>query len=235
LESAEMTKHALNAFFALSVSFINEIAAICEHVGADASEVAKGMKSEERIGPKAYLNPGAAFAGGTLARDVAFLVEKAATVNRTTPLLAAIRTSNEEHKRWAARRLLQHVNDLTGEVIAVLGLAYKPGTDTLRRSSSIELCQWLALQGSVVQAHDPAISLLPPELTEQISLKRSPREALEGARAVIVATECPEFRNISAQDILSWMTEPFVLDANGFLRENLAGTAQIDYVAVGKP
>ena len=92
LESAEMTKHALNAFFALSISFINEIASVCEQVGADAREVERGLKSEARIGPKAYLSPGAAFAGGTLARDVEFLVELAKEKRLRTPILSAVRT-----------------------------------------------------------------------------------------------------------------------------------------------
>lgn len=235
LESAEMTKHALNAFFALSISFINEIASVCEQVGADAREVERGLKSEERIGPKAYLSPGAAFAGGTLARDVEFLVGLAKEKRLRTPILAAVRMSNEEHKKWAARRLFQKLTNLRGEVIAVLGLTYKPGTDTLRRSSSVELCEWLVEQGSIVRAHDPAIAQLPEELNGTIDLKQSAREAIEGASAIVVATEWPEFKDISADQVISWMGKPLVLDANGFLREHLGSENKIDYFAVGRP
>lgn len=235
VESAEMTKHALNAFLALSITFANEIASLCELVGADGKEVESGLKSEKRIGPLAYLSPGGAFSGGTLARDVAFLVDKGKQVDCPTRLLSAIRESNEEHKQWVLRRLKHKLNSFRGQVIAVLGLTYKPGTSTLRRSSSIELCRWLADQGSIVRAHDPAISQLPVELARAIELKSSAKDAMQGAQAVIVATEWPEFRQISAEQLLECMREPFVIDANGFLRSHLENESKITYAAVGKP
>src|SRR3990167_1300173 len=130
VESAEMTKHAINAFLAISVVFANEIASICELVGADAKEVEKGLKSEARIGPKAYLAPGGAFAGGTLARDVSFLTHIGATNERPTPLLSAVLTSNDVHRLWVRRTLERLLGALDGRCIAVWGLTYKPGTDT---------------------------------------------------------------------------------------------------------
>lgn len=235
IESAEMTKHALNAFFALSITFINEIASVCERVGADAKEVEQGLKTESRIGPKAYLGPGAAFAGGTLARDIEFLNQLANENGLKTPILSAVRTSNEEHKNWPARRLQQKLSNLDGKVIAVLGLTYKAGTDTLRRSSAVELCEWLVQQGSTVQAHDPAISALPDEKHNAIQLKKSIRDAVNGANAVVVATECPEFNEITAEQLTTWMREPLVLDANAFLKKNLGNEKKIDYLTVGKP
>ncbi|HEY9731601.1 MAG TPA: nucleotide sugar dehydrogenase [Drouetiella sp.] len=235
IESAEMTKHALNAFFALSITFINEIASVCERVGADAKEVEQGLKTEARIGPRAYLGPGAAFAGGTLARDIEFLNQLASENNLKTPILSAVRLSNEEHKNWPARRLQQKLLTLDGKVIAVLGLTYKPGTDTLRRSSAVELCEWLLEQGSTVQAHDPAITALPEEKHSAIHLKKSIREAVNGANAVVVATEWPEFNEITAEQLTSWMQQPLVLDANAFLKKNLANEKKIDYLTVGKP
>jgi len=235
IESAEMTKHALNAFFALSVTFINEIASICERVGADAKEVEQGLKTETRIGPKAYLGPGAAFAGGTLARDIEFLTQLSSENGLKTPILSAVRLSNEEHKNWPARRLQQKLLNLNGKVIAVLGLTYKPGTNTLRRSSAVELCEWLLEQGSTVQAHDPAISTLSDEKHSAIHLKNSIGEAVNGAHAVVVATECPEFNQITADQLSTWMQYPLVLDANAFLKKNLASDKKIDYLTVGKP
>lgn len=235
IESAEMTKHALNAFFALSITFINEIASICEQVGADAKEIEQGLKTEARIGPKAYLGPGAAFAGGTLARDIEFLNGLANDNGLKTPILSAVRASNEEHKTWPARRLQQKLRDLDGKVIAVLGLTYKPGTDTLRRSSAVELCEWLLKQGSTVQAHDPAISALPDKKHSAIQIKQSISEAINGANAVVVATEWPEFNQITAEQLKSLMQQPIVLDANAFLKKNFANEEKIDYLTVGKP
>ncbi|MBS1954372.1 MAG: UDP-glucose/GDP-mannose dehydrogenase family protein [Cyanobacteria bacterium SZAS-4] len=234
IESAEMTKHALNAFLALSITYINEVAAICEQVGADAKEVELGLKTEARIGSAAYLGPGAGFAGGTLARDIEFLSQLSSNNGLKSPILSAVRLSNDEHKNWPARRLQQKLLNLDGKVIAVLGLTYKPGTDTLRRSSAVELCEWLLQQGSTVQAHDPVITALPQKKHSAIKLKNSIREAVNGANAVVVATEWPEFNEITAEQLTDLMQQPLVLDANAFLKKNLASDRKIDYLTVGK-
>ena len=144
VESAELVKHGINAFLALSITFANELAGIAERVGADAAEVERGLKTERRIGARAYLRPGAAFAGGTLARDVDYLTQigEREGVADTTP--RAVRASNDEHKQWARRTVESLVgadDRLDGHVIGVWGLVYKQGTDTLRRSSSVELCR----------------------------------------------------------------------------------------------
>jgi UDPglucose 6-dehydrogenase len=235
VESAEMTKHALNAFLATSISFINEIAAICENVGADAKEVERGLKSEARIGPKAYLSPGGAFAGGTLARDIAFLTEIGTSKGVPTDLLSGVRTSNNKHREWARRRLQAVLGDLRGRTITVWGLTYKPGTDTLRRSSSIELCEWLSEKGARVQASDPAVKTLPPALAERIQLFDNPLSALDGSAALVVSTECPEFRQIDGQSIANGMRAPVVFDANRFLAKQLESRNDVRYFTVGKP
>jgi UDPglucose 6-dehydrogenase len=234
VESAEMMKHALNAFLATSVTFINEIARLCEQVGADAKEVERGLKSEPRIGPKAYLGPGAAFAGGTLARDVEFLTQIGAKHQVPTHLIAAVRASNDEHKNWQCRKLQMLFGNLRGRCIAVWGLTYKPGTDTLRRSSSVELCKRLAEQGARVRAHDPAVKLLPVELTHMIELCLTPLEALQGAEALVIVTEWPDYQAISADAIVSPMRTPWVMDANRFLVKTLGADARVRYIAVGK-
>ena len=216
VESAEMTKHALNAFLATSVTFINEIAAICEHVGADAKEVERGLKSESRIGPKAYLGPGGAFAGGTLARDIAFLTQLGRQNDLPIHLVPAVRASNDAHKNWPRRRLVELLVDLKGKRIAIWGLTYKAGTDTLRRSSAIELCQWLLEQDSQVQAHDPAVKKLPVQYAG-IQLCSSPLEAAREADALVIATEWPDYRSVAMPDIMAAMHFPIVLDANRFL------------------
>uniref|UniRef100_UPI002FDFC52E TraB/GumN family protein n=1 Tax=Zoogloea sp. TaxID=49181 RepID=UPI002FDFC52E len=168
LATAELVKTAANSFLATKISFINEIASVCEQVGADAREVEAGLKSESRIGPKAYLRPGGAFAGGTLARDVAYLVAKATETHRDVHLLGSIRTSNESHKGWAVRRLESLYPDLKGRTVAVLGLTYKPGTNTLRRSASVETCTALARAGAL-PAGQQVDALLPPPLRPRLA------------------------------------------------------------------
>jgi UDPglucose 6-dehydrogenase len=232
VESAEMTKHALNAFLATSVAFINEIASICEQVGADAKEVERGLKSESRIGPKAYLGPGGAFAGGTLARDIAFLTKLSQQKNLLIYLVPAVRASNDAHKNWSRRRLVELLGDLTGRTIAVWGLTYKPGTDTLRRSSAMELCQWLIEQGAKVQAHDPVIKKLPNQFGA-IDLCVSPIEAARDADALVVATEWSDYHALVMSEVVSVLRMALVIDANRFLAslESLSG---VTYVTVGK-
>lgn len=233
VESAEMTKHALNAFLATSVTFINEIAAICEQVGADAKEVERGLKSETRIGLKAYLSPGGAFAGGTLARDITFLTNLGKEHDLPIHLVPAVRDSNDAHKNWARRRLVQLLGDLVGKTIAVWGLTYKPGTDTLRRSSAIELCQWLLEQGAKVQAHDPAVKSLPQPFSA-IHLCASPMEAVRDADALVVATEWPDYTAVAIDEVVSALHTPLIIDANGFLAASLKSLSGVTHVTVGK-
>jgi UDPglucose 6-dehydrogenase len=234
VESAEMTKHALNAFLATSVTFANEIAALCEQVGADASEVERGLKSEARIGPKAYLSPGGAFAGGTLARDVMFLSQLGEARGVPTHVLSSVKTSNDAHRHWPERRLTEVLADLAGRTVAVWGLTYKPGTDTLRRSSAVELCTWLHARGARVHAHDPAVRELPASLASSIALASDPLAAADGADALVVATPWPDYRAVDADAVAGRMAGTLVLDANRFLGATLGRHPGLKYLSVGK-
>lgn len=234
VESAEMTKHALNAFLATCVAFANEIATLCEVTGADAKEVERGLKSESRIGPGAYLGPGAAFAGGTLARDLVFLAQLAAQHGRPARLLSSARESNDAHKQWAAHRLRLELGDLRGHRIAVWGLTYKPGTDTLRRSSAVELCRLLHEQGATVCAHDPVVKTLPSDLAGWIELAPTALAALSGASALVAATAWPEYKSVDASAVVAAMQRPCVLDSSRFLAASLGSDKRIRYVTVGQ-
>ena len=233
--SAEMTKHALNVFFALSITFANELASICEKVGADAREVANGLKTDVRIGAKAYLNPGGPFAGGTLARDVGFLSRTAANMDCTVPVISSITDSNNNHRTWIERKVQGFVKNLKDCKIAVLGLTYKPGTNTLRRSNSVELCKRLAREGATVRAFDPALKALPPNLTAIIQLMKSVEEVITGSDILVIATECPEFQNITAEKLVGRMNVAAVIDPSGFLRDKLGTDARVEYMSVGSP
>jgi UDPglucose 6-dehydrogenase len=233
VESAEMTKHAINAFLATSVTFINEVASLCEQTGADAKEVERGLKTERRIGPLAYLSPGAAFAGGTLARDVVFLRDLGQRVDRPTPLMDGVEASNRSHREWARRRLSAELGSLAGKNIGVWGLTYKPGTDTLRRSSAVELCRWLVQQGAVVRVHDPAVRALPDDLATARRVE-APLEAVIGAAALVVATEWPVYRTVTGDELAAAMTNPLIVDANRFLGPSIGADARFRLLSVGK-
>ncbi len=248
VESAEMTKHALNGFLATSVAFINEIAEICESVGADAEEVSRGLKSEQRIGPRAYLGPGDAFAGGTLARDIGFLRGLAKHRGLPAHVFAGVADGNTAHKHWTRRKLLELLADedaladqtladqsLAGRRVAVWGLTYKPGTDTLRRSSAIELCRWIVAVGASVRAHDPAVSVLPADLADEVQLCSSPLQAAAGADVLVVCTPWPDYLNVPVEELLSMLALAQVIDAAGVLAHVLAPHPQVRYARVGRP
>jgi UDPglucose 6-dehydrogenase len=234
VESAEMTKHAINAFLATSVTFANEIASICELVGADAKEVERGLKTEMRIGPKAYLSPGGPFAGGTLARDIEFLGIASQAKQLVTPLLSSVRPSNDEHKNWVRRKLLERFPHLKGITVAVWGLTYKPGTDTLRRSLAVELCDWLIEQGATVHVHDPVVRQLPDRWADRVVSHDHALDAVAEADVLVVGTECPEFRQDAVGLLSTASANLVVIDANRHLQSALA-TSGLKYVAVGTP
>jgi UDPglucose 6-dehydrogenase len=233
IESAEMTKHAINAFLATSVCFANELATLCERVGANANDVERGLKTEERIGPKAYLNPGNAFSGGTLARDVRFLQNIGKKNLLPLYLINSVLESNDFHKTWIQRKCKEILGDLNGKRITVLGLTYKPGTNTLRRSMSVELCKWIKDQGAEVTAFDPAIHELPQELLAVISLSSDLAGSVETADCIIVATKWPDFQKIET-DIITTMRGKTIIDPNGFWEVLLGNVHNIQYFAVGR-
>ena len=232
-ESAEMVKHALNSFLAVSITFINEIARLCEHAGADAREVAAGLKSDVRIGPRAYLGPGGPFAGGTLARDVVTLTHLAAMQGEAIELIPAIKRSNDRHRGWALHRLQARLGDLRGKTIAVLGLTYTPHTDTLRRSAAVELCGQLLAVGASVPAYDPAVKQLPPDLAA-VALAPTLAAVLRGADAAVVCTEWPEFRQAAWGELLPAMRQPVVVDVNRFLEKELSALLEVEHLSVGR-
>lgn len=232
-ESAEMVKHALNSFLALSITFINEVARLCEQVGADAKEVSAGLKSEPRIGPKAYLGPGGPFAGGTLARDVVTLTKLAKAKGETISVIPAIKESNDLHRGWALRRLQSRLGNLHGKTIGVLGLTYTTNTDTLRRSAAVELCQKLLDAGANVTAFDPAVKTLPSEMGK-VSLAADVASALKGVDAAAVCTEWPQFRQADWAKIVPQMRHPVFVDANRFLEKELKSVAGVEHLSVGR-
>ena len=232
-ESAEMVKHALNSFLALSIAYINEIARLCEHVGADAKEVSAGLKSEPRIGPKAYLGPGGSFAGGTLARDVVTLTKLAKAEGEKISVIPAIKQSNDLHRGWAFRRLQSHLGKLRGKRISILGLTYTTNTDTLRRSAAVELCKQLLKAGAKVAVFDPAVKSLPKDLSK-VSLAADVATAFVDADAAVVCTEWPQFRQADWTRIVPMMKQPVFVDANRFLEKELNSIAGVEHLSVGR-
>lgn len=234
-ELAEMAKHAVNAYLATSITLTNEIAALCESVGADASEVESALRSEPRIGAKAYVRAGSAFAGGTLARDIQFLSALGRDRGVAMPLINAVLPSNNEHRHWAVNRLRERLDGIANRTIAVLGLAYKAGTNSLRRSVAIELCRSLADGGARVHAYDPKVAAVPAEIANAVTLFDSAAKAVKQADAVVIATEWPELKHLAAETLAGEMRRAVVIDPSGYLAANLAGDPRITYLRIGRP
>ncbi len=232
VESAEITKHAVNSFLAISVCFANEVASICEQVGADAKEVERGLKTESRIGPKAYLSPGVVFSGGTLARDINFLVKLSDQYKLPSFLIKAVNDSNSFHKNWIEKKCRGFLGNFKRKTIAILGLTYKPGTDTLRRSFAVELAKSLHAKGARVVGFDPVIKSIPKHLTKIIGLKHSLEETVHIAEVVIIAVEWPEFLQIG-EDTINLMKNKIIIDPNGFIAKQVQHI-DLKYVSVGR-
>ena len=234
VESAEMTKHAINAFLATSVTFANELAAICELYGADAKEVERGLKTESRIGPRAYLSPGGPFAGGTLARDIDFLDKAAQEKALAVPLLHSVRVSNNEHKKWTKRKLSEKFTPLNKLSVAIWGLTYKPETSTLRRSLAVELCDWLIEVGAIVHVYDPAVQELPSHWDNHVDRFDSALKALKNTQVLVLGTEWAEFKETAKKMLEVVNNDYMVIDANRYLQNEIFPLG-INYIAVGMP
>jgi len=200
-----------------------------------AREVERALKSDIRIGPRAYVRAGGAYAGGTLARDVSYLIAKGEERGCSMPLFRGVRESNDLHQEWAYNALVRSLGVLSGHSIAVLGLTYKPGTDTLRRSPAVNLCRRLAATGARVIAYDPAVKALPPDLSGSVDLANTAPDALRGASAAVIGTEWPEFRALTADAFVGDRQGVLVLDPGGFLASALQADPRIRYTVVGTP
>ncbi len=218
LASAEMVKYAANAFLATKISFINEISNVCELVGADVSEVARGIGMDGRIGPR-FLGAGLGWGGSCFPKDVAAVRSMAREYEHDTPLLNAAVTVNERQRRSVIQKLQRELRTLKGKRVALLGLAFKPNTDDLREAPSLEIAASLSSLGAKVVGYDPVAGKAAAQLAasgeapglEELKVVFDPYEALAGAHAAVVATEWEEIRRLDLRRAASVMRKPPVL------------------------
>ncbi len=217
LRTAEMTKHALNALLATSISFANEIANLCDEVGADALEIAAALHSDERIGPKMPLLPGLGFAGGTLARDLKILKRLGEKHGRETPLIDSVLRVNQQQNGVVVRKLRKIYGSLENLTVGILGLTYKPGTSTLRRSAALEIIRDLVTEGATVRAYDPKAEPEEMQKHHEFEFCPDPYELAEGTDALVIVTEWPEFKDLDFDLIRSRMKKPVLIDTKNML------------------
>ncbi|MBI5309686.1 MAG: UDP-glucose/GDP-mannose dehydrogenase family protein [Actinobacteria bacterium] len=235
IASAEMIKLASNAFLATKISFINEIANVCEEVGADVTEVARGMGLDNRIGPK-FLAAGIGYGGSCFPKDVTALKQLAGNSGYHFQLLNAVIEVNELQKRRVIGKLKKHLGDnLVHKKIALLGLSFKPNTDDMREASSLVLSARLAGEGAEVTAYDPVAAERAGELLPGVEICDDPLTALSGADAAVVVTEWPQFKELDWNAVRDAMKTPLVIDGRNVLDAETLTAAGFAYEGVGRP
>ena len=231
--SAEMIKLAANAFLATKISFINEIANVCEETGADVLEVARGMGLDHRIGPH-FLKPGIGFGGSCFPKDVSALKQLAGNSGYHFQLLTAVIEVNELQKRRVISKLQKHLGSLIGKTVALLGLAFKANTDDMREASSLVLAARLQADGAQVRAYDPVAEEEARKLLIGVDFASSALDALEGADAVVIVTEWEEFGNLDWGKAASRMAGKVVIDGRNFIDPEVVRAAGFDYEGIGR-
>jgi len=233
IASAEMVKLASNAFLATKISFINEIANVCEETGADVVEVARGMGLDDRIGAK-FLQAGIGFGGSCFPKDVDALKQLAGNSGYHFQLLTAVIEVNELQKRRVIGKLQKHLGSLVGKRIALLGLAFKPNTDDMREASSLVLSARLNADGALVSAYDPVAEEQARSLVTGITFASSPLQALRGADAAVLVTEWGEFLALDWSDVAEAMAGNLVIDGRNALDAEAVRAAGLVYEGIGR-
>lgn len=234
LTGAELVKHGINAFLAMSITYANQLADLCERAGTDFQKVAAGLKADPRIGKRAYLAAGLGFSGGTLGRDLRALDATNQASGGVAPLFGELWRYNAARPAMVPARLERALGGLAGRRIGVLGLTYKPGTSTLRRSRAVEVARDLLARGAVVHAFDPKADWSEAPLPEGLRRAADAREAVRGADALVVLTAWPEFRELPLEELLATMRTPVVFDLAGvWTGRERAFAAASTYIRVG--
>src|SRR3954447_26781037 len=233
IPSAEMVKLAANAFLATKISFINEIANVCEVTGADVVEVARGIGLDDRIGPK-FLQAGIGFGGSCFPKDVSALKQLAGNSGYHFQLLAAVLEVNELQKRKVIQKLQKHLGSLVGKRVALLGLAFKPNTDDMRRASSLVLSARLQSDGATVSAFDPVAEEEARKLIHGVEFAESALDCVRDADAIVLVTEWKEFKDLDWREVAGAMAGKVVIDGRNALDAARVRASGLTYEGIGR-
>jgi UDPglucose 6-dehydrogenase len=231
--SAEMIKLAANAFLATKISFINEIANVCEETGADVLEVARGMGLDRRIGTH-FLKPGIGFGGSCFPKDVSALKQLAGNSGYHFQLLTAVIEVNELQKRRVIGKLQKHLGSLVGKSVTLLGLAFKANTDDMREASSLVLAARLQADGATVRAYDPIAEKEARKLMASVQFADNALDAVSGADACVIVTEWPEFAELDWVAVAERMRGNLVIDGRNFVDPDAVRAAGFIYEGIGR-
>ncbi|MBP1644084.1 MAG: nucleotide sugar dehydrogenase [Acidobacteria bacterium] len=235
VESAEMIKYASNGFLATKISFINEVAELCERVGADVAVVARGMGLDHRIGPK-FLQPGPGFGGSCFPKDTLAVAQIAEEHGMRFELIDAVLSVNERIKRRMIPKIEAALGGLAGRTVALLGLAFKGDTDDMRESPTIPIVHGLIERGARVRAFDPAAAQQArPLLPDAVVYCGDAYQAAQGADALVIATEWNQFRALELDRLAKLLTRPLIVDLRNLYEPARVAASGFRYVSVGRP
>ena len=234
LRTAEMIKYASNAFLATRISFINEIASICESLGADVKQVALGMGYDKRIG-HAFLDAGLGWGGSCFPKDVRALAHMASIHGCHPQLLKAVMDINQDQRRRVVQRLRGALGTLYQKVVGVLGLSFKPNTDDMRDAPSLEVIHLLQTEGAIVKAYDPVAGPVAEKMLVDVELCASAYDTARGADALVIATEWNEFKHLDMGQIKQVMRQPVLVDGRNIYEPSLMRELGFTYIGIGRP
>jgi UDPglucose 6-dehydrogenase len=233
LRTAEMVKYASNAFLATRISFINEIANICEELGADVREVSRGMGLDKRIGP-AFLDAGLGWGGSCFPKDVKALAHMAVLHGSQPQLLQAVMDINRNQRRRVVVKLRRALGTLDQKVVGVLGLSFKPNTDDIREAPALEVIHLLENEGATVRAYDPQAMANAAAVLPHVKLCHTPYEVAEGVDALVLTTEWNEFKQLDFARIHELMHTPLLMDSRNLWDPEAARAMGFTYFGVGR-
>ncbi|HEX2562100.1 UDP-glucose/GDP-mannose dehydrogenase family protein [Phenylobacterium sp.] len=233
--TSELTKYAANAFLAMKITFINEMADLCEAVGGDVQHVARGIGLDNRIGGK-FLHAGPGYGGSCFPKDTLALVRTATDYGSPVELIETTVRVNDQRKKAMARKIMTAMGgDLKGKTVGVLGLTFKPNTDDMRDAPSLDIVPALQAMGAKVQAFDPAGAAEARQLLRDIDLKEDPYAAAAGADALVLITEWDQFRALDLDRLKLLMNQPLMIDLRNVYRPEDMRVRGFNYVSVGRP
>ena len=233
--TSELIKYAANSFLATKITFINEMADLCESVGANVQQVAKGIGLDKRIGSK-FLHAGPGYGGSCFPKDTLALVRTAEDANVSLSIVNSVVSANEARKQRMASKVIDAFGgDLDGKTIAVLGLAFKPNTDDMRDAPSLTILPYLQEKGAKIRAYDPEAMGEAEEMFSNVIYTESPYECLEGADALLIITEWDEFRALDMARVKDLLTSPLIIDLRNIYNPAHMKANGFDYISVGRP
>ena len=233
VESSELIKYAANGFLATKISFINEIAVLCELIGGDVQDVARGMGLDSRIGPK-FLQAGPGFGGSCFPKDTSAIADIARRYGYEFEIIEAVLRVNDNIKERMVRKVIRTLRSVKGKTIAVLGLAFKPETDDIRDSPTIPLINGLQKEGATIRAYDPQAMENAGRMFRDVVFCKDAYDAAEGADALVIATEWNEFRALKLERIRTQLKQPVIIDLRNVYDPRRMKAEGFTYVSVGR-